>query len=928
MNPRKTILLLIQIVCFFNYTVLFSQSQDYWDKSNEIYSELKNDNLRSAIRMINRFLIEYPNDAGMYYNRGFANHMLNYVNASIADFQKAKSLGINDSILDFYISKEQAANFVAKAYSSYSEKLLLENKLKPNYTKADSLRGALRMERNCFDVNFYDLNVRVIPDEKKISGFNKIYFTAISPSDKIQLDLFQHYQIDSIVVEGHTLSYTREHNAVFVELENSLIVGKSYKLDVYYSGIPQEAIAPPWVGGFVWEKKKGKHWIGVACERLGASSWWPNKDHLSDKPDSMRITVEAPRDLTAIANGNLRKTTELNDGYNSSEWFVSYPINNYNVTLYIGDFVNFSEQFENENGVYDIDYYVLPHNLRKAKKFYKNTSDVIRVFEKLFGEYPYVKDGIAMVESPYEGMEHQSAIAIGGDYGKTKRRNYIETDYDYLVVHESAHEWWGNSVAIGDMADAWINEGFATYSEVLFLEEIYGYDSYISGIAEIMTNILNIWPIVGLPDVNDNTFVGGDIYSKGAVMLHNLRCSVDNDTLFKSFIKNYYQTFKNTISDTEDFLSFVSSELGSEYLPLLKTFLYKSDPPTLKYASVKEGADIILYYKFENVYPGFEMPINILTNRADKGTRLIATEKLQKVRLENTNIYFFPAGGEYRKTMHKNSFTYYHLERLNMKKHTNKYASGAVLEEGLLFDGLKEGVWKYYHQDGKLKESVHYSLGLKNGDYESYTSKGEKNFITQYVNDTIDGESYKYENAKLYSITSYSMGNMDTITYINEGVIESKGHLIEGKENGAWTIYHSNGKPASKGEFNRGEPVLDSWIFYDKEGHMLTSVDTLTTVSEAPKYRRGNAVFYEDVFSNLILDQSKLPDTNGTSYISFNISPQGTVEDIKVLKSFSEHFEEEISKTILKLPRWIPGYVNGKPVVTKMVYPFKYTLTK
>jgi len=451
--------------------------------------------------------------------------------------------------------------------------------------------------------------------------------------------------------------------AVFVDTEKRLEPGEKHSLTVTYRGKPRVAPKAPWNGGFVWDKEKGRYHIGVACEHLGASSWWPCKDHLSDKPDSMRINLQVPAGYQGISNGNLRSVKDLGNMYTNFEWFVSYPINTYNVTLYIGDFVNFTEEYSNSLGKYNIDYYVLPKNLEKAKKYYAQTKEIIKIYEDLFGEYPFMRDGAAMVEAPFAGMEHQGAIAIGGDYGKeNKKMEMWPEKYDYLLVHETGHEWWGNAVAIGDMADAWINEGFTTFAECLLAEKASGYTDYLKMIASKQRSINNLYPVVGERNINENTFLSGDIYNKGAAMLNNLRCILDNDSLFFRIIKDYYNKYKFRITTTEDFLKLVHEYSGLDLDDFFRKFLYDAEPPVLfcTYELDNKG-NLKFTYQWTKTGPKFTMPFCICLNGKEV-IRLNGTTSSQTFRAEKVKSFNILNENTFneRLTVPRNAFTYYY----------------------------------------------------------------------------------------------------------------------------------------------------------------------------------------------------------------------------------------------------------------------------
>lgn len=628
---------------------------------NKIQGLYNSKDYLGAIEAINKLLPKYPYLNTLYFLRGVSRLMLNdYLNGK-KDLLLAKAAGYNmeDKYIEALTSREFIATELMKNLE-YDSKPDPKRNFKPPVEGRDSLQGALTPIRSCFDVTFYDLTIKVNPDSKSIEGINEIYFKAADGTRKIQIDLFPEYTVNSITWNNKSLNYTRKYGAMFIDFDEALKGDEIQKIAVDYNGIPRIAPKPPWNGGFVWDEEKGRHYIGVACEHLGASSWWPCKDHLSDKPDSMRISLQIPDGYQGISNGNLRSEKKLDNGFTSFEWFVSYPINTYNVTLYAGDFVNFNERFTNSNGNYPIDYYVLPKNLEKAKKYYSKTKDVISVFEKLFGEYPFVKDGAAMVEAPFEGMEHQSSIAIGGDYGKGHKREYWTKDYDYLLIHETGHEWWGNAVAIGDMADAWINEGFTTYAEYLFAEEKSGYADYVETAATNQKYILNLWPIVGEKDINENTFLSNDIYHKGAAMLNNLRCEINDDALFMRIIREYYQRYKYKITTTTDFITLVNEMTKADYSDFFRKFLYEADPPILVCSyTIDSKRTLSFRYKWSNVGMNFKMPFCISINGKEyirlEGTtadQTFTSEKIKSFSLINENYYK-------KELVPHNSFTYF-----------------------------------------------------------------------------------------------------------------------------------------------------------------------------------------------------------------------------------------------------------------------------
>lgn len=633
------------------------------DKSlvDNLYHDLDNSKYFDAIAEVNYLILKYPGNAFFHYIKGVTKMYLNDVEGARLSFLKAKEMGFDDddNYLNSFISKEYKLNLMLKDMG-LDIKLDPDRDFRPVIEPKDTIRGALRAERSCFDVFFYDLMVKIIPETKSIEGCNKIKFHTLENLRIIQMDLFPEYTIKSILWNEKSLSFSRNCGAVFIDFGEEISAGNNEEIVIEYSGVPMEAIRPPWNGGFVWEKEKGRHYVGVACEHLGASSWWPNKDHLSDKPDSMRINIQVPSGYQAVSNGNLRSTKDVGNGYTNFEWFVSYPINNYNVTFYMGDFVNFNETYTNDSDSFQIDYYVLQKNLKKAKEYYSQTKEIIKVYEKMFGEYPFKNDGAGMVEAPFEGMEHQGAIAIGGNYRRNnKNRDYWTNDYDYLLIHETGHEWWGNAVAIGDMADAWINEGFTTYAECLFAEEKFGYPFYIKAEAYNQKRILNIWPIVGQRDINEDTFLDGDIYMKGAALLNNLRCIIDNDTLFKKIIKDYFEKYRYKITTTDDFVNFVNDYTQRDLSAFFNKFLYDSEPPILVCSFKIENKTLSFSYRWVNVGKNFEMPFCIAVND-NEYIRLNGTTYTQFYTHNGVKSFFLPNEFNFDETlMPKNSFTYY-----------------------------------------------------------------------------------------------------------------------------------------------------------------------------------------------------------------------------------------------------------------------------
>ena len=493
------------------------------------------------------------------------------------------------------------------------------------YTRKDSLRGNLTPIRTCYDVTFYDLKVMIDEQEKSIErSHNIIHFTALTDFSWFQIDLASNMEVQIIEFEKSQLEFSREFDAVYVYFNREVKKGEQLSIKVWYGGYPRVAVNAPWDGGFSWKKdSNGNPWIGVSCQGLGASVWWPNKDHQSDEPDSMRITCTARYPLKIIANGDLRSDTSVWNQYldswvNVSEWFVSYPINNYNVTLNIGDYTHFSDSYISLKDTLRMDYYVLHDNLEKAKEHFKQVKPMMKCFENYFGEYPFWNDGYALVETPYLGMEHQSAIAYGNDYlpGYHGNTRFIDgLAFDFIIVHESGHEWWGNSITTNDIADMWVHEGFCTYSEVLYVECMHGYDAMLSYVNNQKRSVRNDKAVIGPYHVNQ-TGSSGDMYFKGSLMLHTLRNLIEDDELWFDIIKGIANDFKYQTVDGQVIMDYINEKSGKDFTVFFSQYLKSKKIPEFQYKFQKEGKNITLLYRWEAI-PEFDMPILINTGSKD-----------------------------------------------------------------------------------------------------------------------------------------------------------------------------------------------------------------------------------------------------------------------------------------------------------------------
>ncbi|MEM9144432.1 MAG: M1 family metallopeptidase, partial [Bacteroidota bacterium] len=410
----------------------------------------------------------------------------------------------------------------------------LHTSLAQNFTEQDTLRGSITPERSWWDLNYYHLDVTVDPEKKYISGSNTIRYRVLEAGQVLQVDLQPPMKIESVWQDGKALRFQSKGNAHFVHLEKNQKEGRFNSVKIMYSGHPKVAQNAPWDGGFSWETdNRGKPFIATSCQGLGASVWWPNKDHMYDEVDSMAISVTVPKNLMDISNGRLRKIEEDQDT-KTYHWFVKSPINNYGVNLNIAEYTHFASTYEGEAGTLTLDYYVLPQNYDKAQKQFQQVPQMLRAFEHWFGPYPFYADGYKLVEVPYLGMEHQSSVTYGNQY----KNGYLGTDlsrsgwglkFDFIIIHESGHEWFANSITNKDIADMWIHESFTAYSESLFLDYYYGPEAAADYVIGTRALIKNDRPIIGPYDVNQEG--SGDMYYKGANMLHTLRQLLEDDKL-------------------------------------------------------------------------------------------------------------------------------------------------------------------------------------------------------------------------------------------------------------------------------------------------------------------------------------------------------------------------------------------------------------
>ena len=492
----------------------------------------------------------------------------------------------------------------------------------PVFAEADSLRGTVGPYRAWWDVEHYDVTIRPDFNTKSIQGTTKITFTVVSEGQRMQIDLQQPLVVDSIVAElfeqwesggsfgkAHA-GFTREGNVVWVDLPNPLRPGTRMSIWIHYHGQPREAVNPPWDGGWIWRTdEQGHPWMSVACQGLGASVWYPCKDHQSDEPEGARLHIVVPDSLVGVGNGRFNSHTPNGDGTTTWHWHVSAPINTYNLVPYIGKYVRFAERIDGMDGPLDLAYWVLAHNESKAREQFKQVPVMMHCFEKWMGPYPFYADGYKLVEAPHLGMEHQSAVAYGNKY----QNGYLGRDlsgtghglkWDYIIVHESGHEWFGNSITTADIADMWVHEGFTQYTEVLMTECLDGAQAASEYAIGLRRNIRNDRPLIGPYGVNEAG--SSDIYPKGANVVHTVR-QIIGDSLFKRMLPDMCSRFRVQVVTSADIEKFMDGHTSTDLRPFFDQYLRTTRVPVLEHGVRKRR----LWFRWANAVPGFSIPVDV-----------------------------------------------------------------------------------------------------------------------------------------------------------------------------------------------------------------------------------------------------------------------------------------------------------------------------
>jgi aminopeptidase N len=484
----------------------------------------------------------------------------------------------------------------------------------PQFTRQDTLRGSITPERAWWDLTYYHLNVSVNPADSTFIGNNVVHFFAVEPGKIMQIDLQKPMRITSITMNGTNLDFEKDGNAWFVDLGKELQTGNSGKINVHFEGKPRVSNRPPWDGGVSWRyDEKSRPFIATANQGDGASLWWPCKDHMYDEPDSMLISVTTPGDLMNVSNGRLRGSTNNSDGTVTWNWFVSSPISNYVVNVNIANYVHFGEVYDGEKGPLDCDYYVLDYNLDKAKSHFAEVPRMLEAFEYWFGPYPFYEDSYKLVEVPYPGMEHQSSVTYGNGFqngfnGRDISQTGWGNKFDFIIIHESGHEWFANNITYRDIADMWVHESFIAYSEGLFVDYFWGKEAGSEYLRGVRSNISNNRPIIGIYDVNYEG--SGDMYPKGANMLHTLRQIVNDDEKWRSILRGLNEEFYHQTVSGSQIEEYIDKAIDWDLGAFFDQYLRETTIPTLEYRFM----DGRLIYRWGNCILGFDMPIKVKIN--------------------------------------------------------------------------------------------------------------------------------------------------------------------------------------------------------------------------------------------------------------------------------------------------------------------------
>lgn len=510
---------------------------------------------------------------------------------------------------------------------------------KIEFTKQDTLRGSITPERIWWDLMHYDLDFEIFPQTKSIKGSNVIRYKVLENKQRMQIDLQPPMNITSVSQKNKQLNFKRVGNVFYIELDTEQKVGKTYEISIKFEGSPKISNNPPWDDGFTWKKdKNGNDFIATSCQGGGASIWWPCKDHMYDEPDEgINLDINVPDHLTAVGNGRLINVEEKSNNTRTFSWEVKNPINNYGVNINIGDYVHFSEKFNGEKGILDCDYYVLSYKLKKAQNHFRDSKRTLKAFEHWFGPYPFYEDSFKLVEVPYLGMEHQSSVTYGNGYmmgykGIDLSGTGWGLKFDFIIIHESGHEWFANNITNIDIADMWIHESFTNYSESLFLDYHYGTKAANEYVIGIRKRIQNDKPIIGYYNVNHSG--SSDMYYKGSNMLHTLRQVMNDDNKWRTTLRGLNKDFYHQTVNTKQIEDYLSNALGRKLTPFFNQYLRTTQIPVLEYQLNGNSVS----YKWSNVVENFSLPIKVILNSQEKWIK--PTKKWNNIMVDSTIVSF------------------------------------------------------------------------------------------------------------------------------------------------------------------------------------------------------------------------------------------------------------------------------------------------
>jgi aminopeptidase N len=505
----------------------------------------------------------------------------------------------------------------------------------PVFTRQDTLRGSITPERAWWDLTYYHLDITVNPADSTIHGTNTVTYRVLKSNNRMQIDLQEPMKLTNVLLDNRSLKFTRDGNVYWIEIAGEQEPGKIYSVVLTFDGKPRVSTRPPWVGGITWKKdKNGLPFIASACQGDGASLWWPCKDHMYDEPDSMLISVNVPENLIDVSNGRLRSVVKNKNKTRTFNWFVANPINNYGVNINIADYTHFSEVYKGEKGPLDCDYYVLKENLEKAKEQFKQAPMMLAAFEHWFGPYPFYEDGYKLVEAPYLGMEHQSSVTYGNGFKNGYRGTDLSSTgwglkFDFIIVHESGHEWFANSITYEDIADMWIHESFINYSENLYVEYYFGKDAGSEYVLGTRSNIRNDRPITGIYNVNYE--VSGDMYYKGGNMLHTLRQIINDDEKWRGILRGLNKDFYHQVVKGSQIEEYLTEKTGINLKAFFDQYLRDIRIPVFEY--FVKGNN--LTFRWNNCVPGFTMPLKIYVS--GKETYITPKTAFTTIKLETEN---------------------------------------------------------------------------------------------------------------------------------------------------------------------------------------------------------------------------------------------------------------------------------------------------